>query len=180
MEVPLRCRDTEMGKLRQPGVHRSTLVWACLGVCSVMLVKAVVIGGLASATFSLLDPRFGGVDGLGVLTSHNTAAPAREQELDVVGRNLDSFRPASVPVSSLAGDSFRAAEVAPTKVVCIYLHTFMHTHTHTIIMLRHLFPCILSERNRTLSRVRTHLHAYANFRLTRRMHVGFGRPNFWR
>jgi carbohydrate-binding DOMON domain-containing protein len=126
MEVPLRCRDTEMGKLRQPGVHRSTLVWACLGVCSVMLVKAVVIGGLASATISLLDPRFGGVDGLGVLTIHNTAAPAREQELDVVGRNLDSFRPASVPVSSLAGDSS-----APTKEVCIYSYTFTHTHTHT-------------------------------------------------
>ena len=98
-------------KARAASAGRRTLVWAALGVCSVMLVKAVVIGGLGSATFALLDPRFGGVDGLGVLTSR-PAAPARQEELATVGRSFDSFRAArgtvagAVPTHTLQGSVF--------------------------------------------------------------------------
>jgi len=108
-EVPLRILTD--GKARKLRAGRSAVVWACLGVCSVVLVKAVVLGGLGSATFSLLDPRFGGVDGLGVLTSAQSA-PARKEELATVGRNMDVFRDArgavagAVPRHGVSGSLF--------------------------------------------------------------------------
>ena len=40
-DVPLRCRE-EQGKSRLAAGRRA-LVWVCLGVCSVVLVKAVVL-----------------------------------------------------------------------------------------------------------------------------------------
>jgi len=105
-DVPLRCRE-EQGKSR-PAAGRRALVWVCLGVCSVVLIKAVVLGGLGSETFSLLDPRYGGVDGLGVLSSH-TAVPARQEQLTTVGRSMDSFRTARgniVPSGGVGGSVF--------------------------------------------------------------------------
>jgi hypothetical protein len=115
VEVPLRCR--EEGHMKERAAGRQTLVWAALGVCSVMLVKAVVIGGLGSATFALLDPRFGGVDGLGVLTSKAVApgSAGRQQELATVGRSLDSFRAARgvaglVPRQTVQGGIFGDGE----------------------------------------------------------------------
>ena len=112
-EVPL-CEDGHM-KARAVVAGRQTLVWAALGVCSVMLVKAVVIGGLGSASFALLDPRFGGVDGLGVLTNQAVApgSAGRQQELATVGggSSFDSFRSARgvaglVPTHTVQGGVF--------------------------------------------------------------------------
>jgi len=71
----------------------------------------MVIGGLGTETFALLDPRYGGFDGLGVLSSH-TAAVARQQQLVDVGRSMDSFRTArgttvgQVPTKELEGSVF--------------------------------------------------------------------------
>ena len=105
--MPLRCREEGQIQARQQGAGRRVLVWACLGVCSVVLVKGLTIGGLGAATFSLLDPRYGGVDGLGVL-ANRPLAPARQQELATVGGNLDSFRAARniVPTHGVAGSVF--------------------------------------------------------------------------
>jgi hypothetical protein len=80
VEVPLRLRKEGFAKAQMPATGRQALVWACLGVSVVVLVKAVVIGGLGSATVGLLDPRYGGSDGLGVFTAHE-AKLARQQEL---------------------------------------------------------------------------------------------------
>lgn len=107
LEVPLRCREEGQVKARQHGAGRRALLWACIGVCSVLLVKGVTIGGLGASTFSLLDPRYGGVDGLGVLASRRVV-PARQQELATVGDKMDSFRAARtvVPTHGVAGSVF--------------------------------------------------------------------------